>query len=110
MYFYVPKGTKSIEYYFSPTPWGKAREHNVVGPDGSIQKLVDVAGDYVSVPVPGGMDGKVWSFASPALLRHGNFALGLYYFYNVPNYLSGSPTSLLVPKDIVAKDGLKVMK
>ena len=109
MYFYVPKGTKSIEYYFAKTPYGKAGAHNVVGPDGSVQKFVEASGDYVSVPVPAGMDGKVWSFDSPAGRRGGQFALGLYVFYNIPNLLSGSPATMLIPKDVIEKDGLKAI-
>ncbi|MEO6908166.1 MAG: DUF4838 domain-containing protein, partial [Abditibacteriaceae bacterium] len=66
LYFYVPKGTKSIEYYFARTPWSNSGPHTVISPDGEIAAtFLDKNGDYLSVPVPDGMDGKVWGFGSP---------------------------------------------
>ena len=43
-------------------------------------KDVNVDGDYVSVPVAPGMDGKVWKIGGPS------FGLGFFKFFNVPNF------------------------
>lgn len=103
MYFYVPKGTKKIEYYFKREPWQFGGPHQVVDPSGRVAKSVDVDGDYVSVPVPAGMDGKAWKIGGPS------FGLGRFVFFNVPNYLSPSAAALLVPREVAKKDGLKTL-
>jgi len=104
LYFYVPKGTKSIEYYFNITPYSASDAHDVYGPDDKMVQEVRVSANYVSVPVPAGMDGKAWHFAGP------RFGLGYFHFYNCPNVLSPSPAQMLLPKSIVEKDGLTVLK
>jgi hypothetical protein len=110
LYFYVPKGTKSIEYYFARTPWSNSGPHTVISPDGEIQATFqDKNGDYLSVPVPAGMDGKVWAFGSPQGSPQG-FGLGQFQFFNLPNLLSASPGAMLLPKDLVEKDGLKLLR
>jgi len=96
MYFYVPKGTKQIEYFWA----GGA--HKVMGPDNKVVQDVTTNGDFVIVPVAAGMDGKVWSFSQ--------FALGRLWFFNIPNYLAPSPNALLVPREVVVVDGLVVRK
>ena len=58
--------------------------------------------EVVTVPVPAGADGKVWSFTPHA---HGHL-----WFFNAPNVLTGSPDSLLLPKELVAADGLPAPK
>lgn len=63
-------------------------------------ETVDVNGDYVKVPVPEGMDGKLWQFETPVL--------GFYRFSNVPNYIAASPHALLVPREVAVKDGLQI--
>ena len=111
LYFYVPKGTKEVNYYFSRAPWANSGPHDVVTPDGKIQKTVTDAdnGSYISVPVPAGMDGKPWHFTSPKNSPQG-FGLSNFHFFNVPNLLSASTAQMLLPQDIVAKDGLKPIK
>jgi len=94
MYFYVPAGTRSIQYYWSGGP------HNVYGPDGKLARNVADTGKFVTIPVPEGMDGKVW--------RIGEFALIHLWFFNVPNCVAGTPNALLVPREVALKDGLKV--
>ncbi len=93
MYFYIPKGTKEIQYFIdNSTP------HEVYGPDGKlIQKVV---GDdiFITIPVPDGLDGTVWS------IRY--LALGQIWFFNIPSYLAASPGALLIPREIAVKDGL----
>lgn len=102
MYFYVPKGTKTIEYFYTKTAFHPGGPHQVLDPAGNVQKAVDVNGDYVSVPVPAGMDGKLWRFHEPVL--------GLFWFNNLPNYFAASPDALLIPREVMLKDGLEVRK
>lgn len=101
MVFYVPKGTKTIDYYYRRSPWQFGGAHQITDPAG---KAVDVAvdGDYVSIPVGAGMDGKLWKIGGPS------FGLGYFHFFNVPNYFSPSPAAMLLPREIAAKDGLKI--
>jgi hypothetical protein len=55
------------------------------------------------------MDGKTWRFGSPAGSSQG-FGLGLFWFFNCPNYLSPSPAQMILPRDLAAKDGLKIIE
>jgi len=93
LYFYVPKGTKQLQYFIN-----NSTPHNLYGPDGKLIK--EVTGDdvYVTIPVPEGLDGKVWSARF--------LALGQMWFFNIPSYLAASPDALLVPREIAARDGL----
>jgi hypothetical protein len=52
MHFYVPKGTRELQYYWHGRP------HRVHGPDGAVLKEVTTSGAFVKVPVPEGADGK----------------------------------------------------
>jgi len=92
MYFYVPKGTKEIQYYWKGGP------HVVHGPDGKPIAEVTTKGEFVTIEVPAGSDGRVWSFSK--------LALGHLWFFNIPNYLAASPDALLVPREIAKKDEL----
>jgi hypothetical protein len=92
MYFYVPKGTKKVEYYWMGGP------HKVLGPDGKVVMDVKSNGEFVSIPVGEGMDGKAWSFTQ--------LALGHLWFFNVPNVLAASPGALVLPREVVEGEGL----
>ncbi|HEV7282963.1 MAG TPA: DUF4838 domain-containing protein [Pirellulaceae bacterium] len=91
MHFYVPKGTKELQYYWSGGP------HWVLGPDGTKLREVEASGSFVKIPVPDGADGRTWRFE--------RLALGHLWFFNAPNYLAGSPEALLLPKDLAEADG-----
>ncbi|HVF11371.1 MAG TPA: DUF4838 domain-containing protein [Abditibacteriaceae bacterium] len=104
MYFYVPKGTKEINYYYRRAAWQFGGAHQISDPTGKVVKEVAVDGDYVSIPVAAGTDGKVWKIGGPA------FGLGYFRFFDVPNYFSPNPNKMLLPRDVVQKDGLKVLK
>lgn len=95
MYFYVPKGTQNIEYFPTNGQW-------VFGPDGSDQKRVEKANDYIKIPVPAGMDGKIWNMRS--------FDLGKIHFFNTPSYISPTPEGVVVPREVAEKDGLAIRK
>jgi hypothetical protein len=92
VYFYVPKGTRQIQYFWEGGP------HKVLGPDGALVSTVTSRGTYVKIDVPDGADGKAWSFAE--------LSLGHLWFFNVPNYLAASPEALLVPREVAERDGL----
>lgn len=92
MYFYVPKGTDELQYFWSGGP------HRVHGPDGTKLKEVETSGAIVRVRVPEGADGRPWHFT--------RMALGHLWFFNAPNYLAASPAALLIPKELAARDGL----
>lgn len=91
IYFYVPKGTKSIQYYWNGGP------HKIFTPDGKERVQVKDSGKYLNCDVRRGEDGKAWSFTE--------LAIGELYFTNCPGYLAASPDALLLPREVVAKDG-----
>lgn len=92
LFFYVPKGTTKICYF---TRYGRGR---VSGPDEKVLHEFTRAGANVTIPVPPGADGKVWSLNNGHLEKD--------FFYNIPNYVASSPESLLVPKELAESDGL----
>jgi hypothetical protein len=100
LYFYVPRGTKTIDFY-----WNSMRNTTVpvlLNPLGKkVIELKSRSCNY-SVPVPAGMDGKVWSLSKTAL-RH-------LWFYNLPSMLGTSGDVLLVPREVAEADGLSVYK
>jgi hypothetical protein len=91
-FFYVPKGTKQVQYFWA----GGA--HKVLGPDRKLITEVTASDEVVTISVPAGADGKVWSFAPHA---HGHL-----WFFNVPNVLAASPDAMLLPKELVTRDKL----
>lgn len=90
MYFFVPKGTRRVSYFWKGGP------HRVHGPGGEIRKEVESNGDYVSIDVPEGDDGKPWSFT--------RLALGRLRFCNVPAMLAASPEALMLPREAIRQD------
>ena len=92
MYFYVPKGTRQIDYFWSGGP------HRVHGPDKKLMHEIKASGEFVSIPVPEGMDGQSWHFTQ--------LALGHLWFFNLPNQLAASPNALLLPREVVRADRL----
>ena len=96
LYFYVPKGTAQVQYYWRGGP------HRVHGPDGQIVAEVKDSGKFVRAPVTPGSDGQLW--------RLSEIALGHLWFFNVPNYLATAPNALMVPEEVAAKDGLAVRR
>lgn len=93
MHFYVPRGTRELQYYWSGGP------HWVHGPDGTKLKEVEASGTFIRIAVPEGLDGKVWHFT--------RMALGQLWFFNAPNVLAASPAALLIPRDLAGRDGLR---
>jgi hypothetical protein len=90
MYFYVPRGTKTIGLFGGehgevldaagrPLFWLNGRERN-----------------YYSVSVPDGQDGQLWRF---------RYARGPVRLLTVPPYLARSGDELLLPREVVERDG-----
>jgi len=102
MFFYVPKGTKTIVYFYTTTGYHPGGPHKVLDPAGQVAKDVTTTGDWITVPVPPEMDGKVWSFQNPSL--------GMFKLNNLPNLYAAAPDALLVPLELVKKDGLAIRK
>jgi hypothetical protein len=95
-YFYMPKGTRDLVYYWSGGP------HTVRGPDGKVVQKVETCGAFVRIPVPAGADGKPWHFTQLAI-KH-------LWFFNAPNVLAASPGALLVPREVAERDGLEIRR
>lgn len=92
VFFYVPKGTKELQYFFSGAP------HKVNGPDRKPIFEVKESDDVFIVPVPEGKDGTIWS-----LSPHGHAHI---WFFNAPNVLAASPSAMMLPREVVEKDRL----
>jgi hypothetical protein len=95
-FFYVPKGTKQVQYFWSGGP------HKVLGLDRKVITEVTANDEVVTIPVPAGADGRLWSFTPHA---HGHL-----WFFNVPNVLAASPDAMLLPKELVVRDELPPKK
>ncbi|MEX0776002.1 MAG: DUF4838 domain-containing protein [Phycisphaeraceae bacterium] len=94
LYFYVPRGTRQIEYLWQGGP------HKVFGPEGKLVLASEADGEFVIVPVPPGQDGQVWHLSVTGVRR--------LWFFNVPNYLAASPNALLIPREVAKADELSI--
>jgi hypothetical protein len=90
MFFYVPRGTKQLVYFWEGPP------HEVCDPAGKVIAKVTTSGKFVTVPVPPGGAGQAWSFTK--------MAGGHLWLMNAPGYLAASPDALLVPREVAARD------
>ena len=86
VYFYVPRGTRRVDYFWNGGP------HEVRGPDGQVLQEVTERGTIVRVDVPEGADGQAWSFT--------RLPGGQLWFFNCPNFLAASQDGLLVPREV----------
>jgi len=90
MFFFVPKGTRELQYFWS------GGSHKVFGPDHKVIAEVKVSDEVVTIPVPDGGDGRVWSLSPRA---HSQL-----WFFNAPNVIAASPAALLLPREVVEED------
>lgn len=90
LFFYVPRGTKMIGGYAS------GPGVLIDGAGKTVHKFADRPG-YFSIPVASGQDGTVWRFGNTA---------GQRLLMTVPPYLARSPRELLLPAEVVERDGL----
>ncbi len=90
LYFYVPKGTRVIGLFGG----GPAA---IVDPNGrAALKVEDRQANFHSVRVPAGLDGKLWSVSRAA---------GSIRLLTVPPYLARTGAELLLPREVVQRDG-----
>ncbi len=87
LYFYVPKGTKTIAYHVE----GSA--HVVFDGTGTeVAKVPRQPGNVIVIPVPAGRDGQAWCLKGLSRTH--------LWFYNCPNYIAARAEDLLVPESV----------
>jgi len=91
-FFYVPKGTRQLQFFYTGGPC------KLLGADHKPVADVTADDEVVTVPVPEGKDGQAWSFSPHAQSN--------LWFFNAPNILAASPGALLLPRDLATRDGL----
>ncbi len=95
VFFYVPKGTRQIQFLW------EGDDHELRTPSGATVKVAgQKLADHVTISVPDGEDGKVWSFRGRWDTRR---------FVNIPNYIGPSSDVLLVPRELAEKDNLEII-
>ncbi|MEO8205211.1 MAG: chitobiase/beta-hexosaminidase C-terminal domain-containing protein [Chthoniobacterales bacterium] len=116
VYFYVPAGTTSFKYHFSPAtldgPLGAHNPpHHIHDPlDDAL--LISVNGstdiksfqEVITVQVPAGRAGKVWHMD----FGGAGYGFGQLWFYNLPPYMTSCWQSIMVPRNIATADGLTI--
>ncbi len=94
VYFYVPRGLKTIALWLQSGDFDGAVPQAVFDPDGKQAPTESYdGGTLVIVKVPAGQDGKAWALEG---VRTPNAPIRM---LNVPNYFAFSPETLLVPED-----------
>lgn len=93
MFFYVPKGTQQIQYYWSGYP------HKIYNPSNEVALDSKTNNEYITISVPEGMDGRLWSVAT---------RLGNMWLFNCPNLVAATPDALLVPREVAEQDELEI--
>lgn len=88
LYFYVPRGTKTVGG-FSETVG------TLKNASGVVVQTFDNKPGYFSIPVAAGEDGRLWKFEQCA---------GDKMLMTVPPYLARSVEELLLPREVVEKD------
>ena len=94
-YFYVPKGTRKVGMYH------KLIKGTLYDGDDNEVFVFKNTSAYQSFPVAEGQDGKIWSFKD---------ARGIIKLMTVPPYFSLNPRYMLLPEEVIEKDGLSVVK
>jgi len=92
-YFYVPKGTGVVGAYSQA---GGGGLYNAAGEQ--VFDFKNGETDYISVEVPQGQDGKLWSVRKLA---------GRFRLLNVPPYAAAKADDLLLPQEVLKQDGLQ---
>lgn len=92
MCFYVPKGTKTVGVF-------GGENGEVLDANGKpIFSFNGKKRSYYGIDVPAGQDGKVWRVRS---------VVGVVKLLTVPSYFAPSPERMLLPREVVERDGLK---
>ena len=104
VYFYIPKGAKSVDMEVYDTYGAKSLQLFSGLPENGLKptRVVDISaqGTHV-VPLEAGEDGTV------AMIKGNGFAFP--YLYSAPMLWAKSPASLLIPRDIAKADGLTIV-
>jgi len=97
--FYVPRGTRLIGGWASRIAnWAPAVSGRLLDGDGTVALDFSGRGDgWFTAPVPSGQDGKLWTFADTQ---------GQRLLMTVPPFLARSGDELLLPVEVVTKDGM----
>jgi hypothetical protein len=97
LYFYVPRGTRTVAGWASRIAnWAPRISGTMVDAGGKVQYDFSKAEDgWFKVPVPEGQDGKLWKFQNTQGTRR---------LVTVPPYFAVSGERLLLPKEIVEAD------
>jgi len=97
LYFYVPKGTKSVGGWASRVAnWAPRISGKLIASDG--KEVLDFAqreDGWFNVPVPEGQDGSLWQFKDTQ---------GQRLLMTVPPCLARTAEELLLPKEVVERD------
>ena len=92
LYCYVPKGTKVVGGWSQ-----EGRAGTLHDADGTVRyDFSKVENGWFSVPVPPGQDGKLWKFEQNQRMRQ---------LMTIPPYLALSSQELLLPREVVDRDG-----
>ncbi len=88
--FYVPRGTRTVGLH--------GNSHGrILDPSGNEQlNLEGLPAGYYSIRVPSGMDGRIWKVQGAA---------GAIRLLTVPPYLARTAGELLLPREVVTRDG-----
>ena len=89
LYFYVPKGTKIVGGFAQG-------QGEVLNGSGKVAYALEAKPGYFSVPVGEGEDGRLWKFQHLG---------GKVFLLTVPPCLARDSKELLLPADVVEKDG-----
>jgi hypothetical protein len=105
-FFYVPKRTKRFAVYIA-APAGTAA---ICSTDGTIVATADRADEMLSISVPRHADGAVWhTCAARGKAPSAPLVVSKLVLFGVPGLTSGSLSNLMVPEDVAAADGLRVI-
>ena len=88
LYFYVPKGTKTVGGFSDGVG-------TLLDGQGNKIHTFDGKPGYFSIPVPSGHDGRLWKFQQCA---------GQRLLMTVPPYLARNARELLLPAEVVERD------
>ena len=91
LYFYVPRSTAIVGGFSE----GAGTLRNA---SGAVAHTFENKPGFFSVPVPGGEDGRLWKFESCS---------GDKMLMTVPPFLARSAEEILLPAEVVKKDGGK---
>lgn len=92
LFFYVPRGTKTLHMFYSGT------QCKILDSDRKVLHEITTNDEVISVDVPTGQDGKLWSITQRSAHQ--------IWLFNAPNVYASSPSSMLLPRELVGKDAV----